>query len=242
MSTQIRRHHQTTILCLVTLAILSGCSGRRVTSGVEDQTFTPGAPPPAPVEEAKAPPPPEGSPESQQVEPSAATSEPPAPAAEPPKMEAPPVPAEEPQVQAPEEKPRVEDLRAEAQSIAPTPEPKPALPPAEPVADLSDVFFEFDEAIVRDDARSVLEANAKVLKALPGTKVVIEGHCDERGTSAYNLVLGERRAQSVKRYLQNLGIPPSEIQITSYGKERPFCSEHTEDCWQSNRRAHFRKP
>jgi peptidoglycan-associated lipoprotein len=70
-------------------------------------------------------------------------------------------------------------------------------------------------------------------------KVLIEGHCDERGTLAYNLVLGERRAQSVKRYLQELGVPPSQLQIVSYGKERPFCTEHRETCWQQNRRGHF---
>jgi len=136
----------------------------------------------------------------------------------------------------------VEDLRAEAPTIAPTPEPQPALPPAEPVAELSDVFFDFDQAAIRNDAQSVLEANAGILRSTSETKLVIEGHCDERGTSAYNLVLGERRAQSVKRYLQDLGVDSSRIQVTSYGKERPFCTEHSEDCWQSNRRAHFRKP
>jgi peptidoglycan-associated lipoprotein len=88
----------------------------------------------------------------------------------------------------------------------------------------------------------VLEANARRLKAENGRKLLIEGHCDERGTVEYNLVLGERRAQTVKQYLQDLGVPSSQIQITSYGKEKPFCTDHSEACWQSNRRAHFVLP
>lgn len=84
-----------------------------------------------------------------------------------------------------------------------------------------------------------MEENAKVLRTNDGQRIVIEGHCDERGTLAYNLILGERRAQSVKRYLENLGVPGSQMQILSYGKERPFCTDHSEACWQSNRRAHF---
>jgi peptidoglycan-associated lipoprotein len=108
-----------------------------------------------------------------------------------------------------------------------------------PPGTLGDVFFDFDRAALRPDARATLEANARVLKEKNGVKVLIEGHCDERGTLAYNLVLGERRAQSVKRYLQELGVPVSQLQITSYGKERPFCTEHRETCWQQNRRGHF---
>lgn len=108
-----------------------------------------------------------------------------------------------------------------------------------PTEALGDVFFDYDRFTLRSDAKTALESNARVLKARNGTKLLIEGHCDERGTSAYNLVLGERRAQSVKRYLQELGIPVPQLHITSYGKERPFCREHGEACWQQNRRAHF---
>jgi peptidoglycan-associated lipoprotein len=104
------------------------------------------------------------------------------------------------------------------------------------------VYFDFDQYAIRGDARSALKHNADLLKSQPNQKLVIEGHCDERGTSAYNLVLGERRAQAAKRYLQDLGLALSQIQITSYGKERPFCAEHSEACWQSNRRTHFRQP
>ena len=256
MSTQIRRHSETLLLCLLTLTVLSACSGKKIATGVGDQEFQPGPPPPPAVEEAKATPAPEPAlaaapePAPEPAPPPAAepTPEPPAPEpaavapAEAPVAEPPPAPVEEPRAETPRAEPPVEDLRAEAPTIAPTPEPQPALPPAEPVAELSDVFFDFDRAAIRSDAQSVLESNAGILRSTPETKLVIEGHCDERGTSAYNLVLGERRAQSVKRYLQDLGVDSSRIQVTSYGKERPFCTEHSEECWQSNRRAHFRKP
>jgi peptidoglycan-associated lipoprotein len=108
-----------------------------------------------------------------------------------------------------------------------------------PTDALGDVFFDYDRFTLRSDAVTTLELNARVLKARDGTNLLIEGHCDERGTLAYNLVLGERRAQSVKRYFQELGIPVSQLHITSYGKERPFCQEHREACWQQNRRGHF---
>jgi peptidoglycan-associated lipoprotein len=113
------------------------------------------------------------------------------------------------------------------------------VPAARPIPELSDIFFDFDRFVIRDDARSRLEANAGLLKSQSAVKILIEGHCDERGTSAYNLVLGERRAQATAQYLKDLGVPSSQIEITSYGKERPFCAEHSEACWQSNRRAHF---
>lgn len=104
---------------------------------------------------------------------------------------------------------------------------------------LGDIFFDFDQYVIRKDAIPVLEGNGKWLRNKPGRSIMIEGHCDERGTEAYNLVLGEKRARATKRYLENLGIPTSRIQITSYGEVRPFCKEHNEGCWQQNRRAHF---
>ncbi|MBI3806509.1 MAG: OmpA family protein [Nitrospirae bacterium] len=110
------------------------------------------------------------------------------------------------------------------------------------LAGLSDVFFDYDRATVRTDAKAVLEANARFLKGEKGWHLSIAGHCDERGTLAYNLVLGERRAQATKRYLADLGIPAAQIQVTSYGKEKPFCTEHSKECWQKNRRAHFQVP
>jgi len=104
---------------------------------------------------------------------------------------------------------------------------------------LQDAFFEYDKALLRQEVASKLEADAKMLKEHPEAKATIEGHCDERGTSEYNLVLGNRRAEAVKRYLVNLGVPASQLSTISYGKEKPFCSEHNEGCYQQNRRAHF---
>jgi peptidoglycan-associated lipoprotein len=106
-------------------------------------------------------------------------------------------------------------------------------------AGVGDVFFDFDQYAIRKDARPVLDGNAKWLRGEPGKSVLIEGHCDERGTLAYNLVLGEKRARATKRYLEDLGIPVSRMQTTSYGEVRPFCKDHNEGCWQQNRRAHF---
>jgi peptidoglycan-associated lipoprotein len=119
-------------------------------------------------------------------------------------------------------------------SLAPGSSPESAAS----TASLSDIYFDFDQYTVRRDAEGMMEANANLLRAGSGS-VVIEGHCDERGTLAYNLVLGEKRAKSVKRYLEELGIPGSRIQTTSYGEVRPFCRDHNEACWGKNRRAHF---
>ena len=105
---------------------------------------------------------------------------------------------------------------------------------------LSDIFFDYDQHNIRGDAITVLETNAKVLIArYPEKQVVIQGHCDERGTEEYNLVLGERRAQSIKNYLMDLGVPEKNLDVISYGKAKPFCIEHRPDCWQQNRRGHL---
>ena len=104
---------------------------------------------------------------------------------------------------------------------------------------LDDIYFDFDRYHIRQDAQPVLEGNARWLRVESGKSFLIEGHCDERGTLAYNLVLGEKRAKSTMRYLEDLGIPGSRIQTTSYGEVRPFCKEHNEGCWQQNRRVHF---
>lgn len=197
MSLKIRRQRDILVLWLIMLTIVSGCSGRRVITVVEDQAFRPG-PSPAPADEVT--------------------------------KVLPPTRVEE------------SEVRVAERSSAPEPPAIPAPPPAEPAAELSDVYFDFDRYAIRGDARSTLKHNADLLKSLSNQTLGIEGHCDERGTSAYNLVLGERRAQAAKRYLQNLGLAASQIHIASYGKERPFCTEHSEACWQSNRRAHFRQP
>src|SRR5439155_9699980 len=104
---------------------------------------------------------------------------------------------------------------------------------------LRDAFFDYDKADLRDDARTALTTDAEWLKKNATVQFLIEGHCDERGTSEYNLALGDRRANAAKEYLVSLGVDGSRIKTVSYGKERPFCNESSEDCWQQNRRAHF---
>ena len=104
---------------------------------------------------------------------------------------------------------------------------------------LKDAFFDYDKSDLRDDARSALAADAEWLKKYRSIQFLIEGHCDERGTSEYNLALGDRRSNAAKEYLVSLGVDASRIKTVSYGKERPFCTQSSEDCWQQNRRAHF---
>ena len=107
-------------------------------------------------------------------------------------------------------------------------------------ATLNDIYFDYDRFAIRDDAVPVLKANADLLAEKFGdSKIVIEGHCDERGTQSYNMVLGEARANAVKSYLEDLGIPGDKFEVVTYGKDRPFCREQTEECWQKNRRGHF---
>lgn len=103
---------------------------------------------------------------------------------------------------------------------------------------LMDVLFDFDQDRLRTDALPVLEANARQLKSSGVARMLLEGRGDEMGTSAYNLVLGERRARNVKTYLQHLGLS-LDLKTTSYGKDRPLCSEHTNECMQKNRSVHF---
>ncbi len=104
---------------------------------------------------------------------------------------------------------------------------------------LNDVFFDYDQNTLRDDARSALQRDATWLSKWSQTRVLIEGHCDERGTAEYNLALGDRRAEVVKEYLTSLGIPADRLEIRSLGKEAPFCHDTGESCWSQNRRGHF---
>ena len=106
-------------------------------------------------------------------------------------------------------------------------------------ANLKDVHFEFDKYDIRPEAARILDANATWLKGNARNLVLIEGHCDERGTAEYNLALGERRAVTVKTYLVSLGIPADRVRTVSYGKEFPFDPGHDESGWSKNRRAHF---
>jgi peptidoglycan-associated lipoprotein len=104
---------------------------------------------------------------------------------------------------------------------------------------LSDIHFGYNDYAIQPQDSDVLRANADWLQKHPGTRVQIEGHCDERGSEEYNIALGAKRAQSAKDYLQTLGVSPERLSTISYGKELPICQEQTEDCWQQNRRDHF---
>jgi peptidoglycan-associated lipoprotein len=120
---------------------------------------------------------------------------------------------------------------------APTPDPAPSSE-LNPSA-ISDVFFDFDSYALTSEAKGSLEANANELKRVSAANITIEGHCDERGTKAYNLALGEKRANAAKDFLVALGVSASRISTVSYGKERPFDPGHDESAWAKNRRAHF---
>lgn len=105
--------------------------------------------------------------------------------------------------------------------------------------EVRDAYFDYDSANIRPDAREALQKTADFLKNYPSLRVTIEGHCDERGSTEYNLALGQRRANAVKEYLVSLGIPADRLSTTSWGKEKPFCTEGTEACYAQNRRGHF---
>ena len=127
-----------------------------------------------------------------------------------------------------------------AQSAATTKEQSAKVEPAATAETaVKDIFFEFDKSNISPDAREILKANADFLLKNGNSKVVIEGHCDERGTAEYNMALGQRRAQETKKYLVNLGIKEPRIKTISYGEERPLDPGHNEDAWARNRRAHF---
>ena len=120
-----------------------------------------------------------------------------------------------------------------------TPPPRPAVKDFAAVPELQDVYFDFDKYDIRPADARTLDANAAYLKSNPNSLILIEGHCDERGTNEYNLALGERRAKSTMNYLVSQGVQASRITIISYGEERPACSQKSEECWAKNRRAHF---
>ena len=135
----------------------------------------------------------------------------------------------------------------------PPPPPRPAPPPPAPLTEeqifsqktveqlnaervLGEVFFDYDEATLRDDGRATLSKNADYLKRWPSVRITVEGHADSRGTAEYNLALGGRRASAAKDYLVSLGIGGDRVTTVSKGKEQPVCTEETEACWQRNRR------
>jgi len=105
--------------------------------------------------------------------------------------------------------------------------------------DLKDIHFNFDQYDLDSNSKKVLEQNATYLKSNPDIRVEIQGHCDERGTNNYNIALGQRRAHSTKKYLVAQGVNSHQVNVISYGEEKPFCSDSNENCWYQNRRAHF---
>ncbi len=126
--------------------------------------------------------------------------------------------------------------------VAPPPavaEARPEVGEFKPTEKLGDVFFDFDASRIRPQDRAILDANGTWLSANPAYVVLIEGHCDERGTNEYNLALGEQRARAARDYLVAHGVDARRITVFSYGEERPFCVERTEQCWALNRRSHF---
>jgi peptidoglycan-associated lipoprotein len=162
----------------------------------------------------------------------APTAPPPAPAPPPP-APAPAAPAPPPPAAAPPAPP------PPAPAPAPAPPPPPAAKEYEPNARLQDVHFDFDRATIRPGDTKILDAAADYLRGNPDLLVLIEGHCDERGTAEYNLALGERRARAAMSYLVGKGVDASRFTLLSYGKERPVCTEKAEACWAKNRRDRF---
>jgi len=159
---------------------------------------------------------------------------PPAPAAPPPPPPAAPVtPPPPPRPPAPAPPPPARTLTEEEIFAAKTVDQLNAERP------LDDVYFDLDKSDIRDDAKPRLQKDADWMKKWTSTQVSVEGHCDSRGSAEYNLALGSRRANAVKEYLTNLGVPAGRLTVVSKGKEQPVCSENGESCWQQNRRGHF---
>jgi peptidoglycan-associated lipoprotein len=108
---------------------------------------------------------------------------------------------------------------------------------------IQDAYFDYDKHTIRPDAQAALRTDAQtladIIKQYPDFKLTVEGHCDERGSEEYNIALGDARAKQAKEYLANLGLPGEQLQVISYGKDKPVCSDHDEACWQQNRRAHL---
>jgi peptidoglycan-associated lipoprotein len=156
----------------------------------------------------------------------------------------PPVVASNPPAPAPAPRERVARV---AEAPAPAPAPVAEVRTSKVLADylnkLLDAYFDYDKADLRTDARTALNNNSSELRSLlkefPNTKFVVEGNCDERGSAEYNLALGDRRAKAAQEFLVQIGVPSERLTTISYGQERPVCTDHDENCWQKNRRAHL---
>ena len=160
----------------------------------------------------------------------------------------PPPPPAAPQEPAPA--PAQQRQRPAVVAVPPKEAPEPAVASVHTTKTLEDMlnqlldaYFDYDQANLRTDAQSALNKDYGALRALlqefPNTKFMVEGNCDERGSAEYNLALGERRAKAAKEFLTQIGVPDDRLMTISYGQERPVCTDHNEDCWQKNRRAHL---
>lgn len=126
------------------------------------------------------------------------------------------------------------------QAPPPPPQPSPTVGEEDLFnQNIKDVYFDYDKSDIRSDQQSSVQSNAQFLGQHPNIYITIEGHCDERGSTDYNLALGDQRASAVKNVLVTLGVSAGRIKTISYGKEKPFCTESNEACWQQNRRGHF---
>ena len=167
-------------------------------------------------------------------------------AATPPSTPAPAAPAQ----RAPAQQPRVAENTPRSTPTAPNPQPQRGGPDAATrarietlLARIEDADFDYDQHSLRPDAVKALQADSTELRDIivqyPDYRLTIEGYCDERGSEAYNLALGDKRAESAKDYLVKVGIPNDQLAVKSWGKDKPICDEHDEACWQKNRRIHI---
>ncbi len=139
--------------------------------------------------------------------------------------------------------PKREEPKVAEAPPPPAPPPEVKVTMEELIAKIQDVYFDYDKSAIRSDAQGTLQGDAialrEIFKQFPGAKLTIQGYCDERGSDEYNLALGDARAKSERDYLVTLGLPADQLMTVSFGKEKPVCTEHTEDCWQKNRRGHI---
>jgi len=137
------------------------------------------------------------------------------------------------------------DATARLTVVQPPPPPPPVAAPPAPTDEelfgknIKDIYFDYDRYDLRAEDQATVDADAAFLKAHPSIKFTVEGHCDERGSTDYNLALGDNRANAARNALLKAGVSADQIKVISFGKEKPFCSESTEECWQQNRRDHF---
>jgi peptidoglycan-associated lipoprotein len=162
----------------------------------------------------------------------------------------PPTPAPQQPTQAAANTPSPRPMERSSNATTPAPPARSNMPDAatraridQLLARIEDAYFDYDQHTLRPDAVKALQADSTelrdILKDYPSYKLTIEGHCDERGSAEYNMALGEKRAESAKGFLVQVGIPGDQLAVVSYGKEKPVCDEHDEACWQKNRRIHI---